>query len=207
MTDKVKKPVPSGPIVPKAAISGKVRIGDTIFDGARNQIWLDGEARSIEPRLVRLLEELCAAGGEPVGRDDLLSAISTASFAGDEALTQAISKLRQVLKDDPKSPRYIKTIPRKGYALIAPVMAADDRPVQTASTPAPALQAKPAFGPLTIGLLLVIALLLGVVIYFVQRPTDVEIELNGAGEQEFNTAREFIEQEDKAPTVDEEQKP
>lgn len=195
MTDKVEKPVMSGP-----GMSGKVRIGDTIFDSARNQIWLDGVSRTIEPRLVRLLEVLCAAGGEPVSRDALLSAISTASFAGDEALTQAISKLRHALNDDPKIPRYIKTIPRKGYALIAPVTVADDRPVPTVGAAAyePSPQGKQAFGPLAIGLLVIIALLLGVVIYYVQRPTDVEIELTGAGEQEFKAAREFIKKDDKA---------
>lgn len=185
MASKVEKPV----------MSGEVRIGDIIFDSARNQIWLDGKAQAIEPRLVRLLEELCAAPGEPVSRDALLSAISTVSFAGDEALTQAISKLRHVLQDDPKSPRYIKTIPRKGYALIAPVL-----PVEGRSQPAGegagaqfAPQGKQTFGPLAVGLLAVIAILLGVVAYLVQRPMDVELELQGAGEQEFEASREFIE--------------
>ncbi|SHO57971.1 winged helix-turn-helix domain-containing protein [Vibrio quintilis] len=39
----------------------------------------------------------------------------------DSSLTQAISTLRKMLKDSTKSPRYIKTVPKRGYQLIADV--------------------------------------------------------------------------------------
>jgi tetratricopeptide (TPR) repeat protein len=38
---------------------------------------------------------------------------------GDEALTQAIIKLRRALGDDPRAPRYVETIPKRGYRLVA----------------------------------------------------------------------------------------
>jgi cholera toxin transcriptional activator len=39
----------------------------------------------------------------------------------DSSLTQAISTLRKALKDSTKSPAYIKTVPKRGYQMIAPV--------------------------------------------------------------------------------------
>lgn len=80
----------------------------------------DSEIR-LEPRLIRLLTRLAAAHGEPVARELLLAEVSNLPYTGDEALTQAISKLRHALGDTAKSPQFIKTIPKRGYALIAPV--------------------------------------------------------------------------------------
>lgn len=106
-------------------IAGKrLQIGGVVFDPLRQEIIRDGSAQALEPRLVRLLEALCDAGGEPVTREALLAAVSAMPFSGDEALTQAMSRLRSALGDSSRAPQYIKTIPRRGYALIAPVSAA-----------------------------------------------------------------------------------
>ncbi len=43
------------------------------------------------------------------------------SIVGDEVLTQSVIKLRRALGDDPRSPSYIETIPKRGYRLIARV--------------------------------------------------------------------------------------
>ncbi|WP_262692855.1 winged helix-turn-helix domain-containing protein [Kordiimonas aestuarii] len=75
---------------------GRKLIGEVVFDPNGNRLLVGRETRPLEPRLVRLLEELCAVGGEPVTREALLEAVSSLPYAGDEALTQAISKLRQV---------------------------------------------------------------------------------------------------------------
>jgi TolB-like protein/Tfp pilus assembly protein PilF len=47
----------------------------------------------------------------------------------DNALTQAVSELRQGLGDDAAAPRYIKTIARRGYRFIAPVSADPEPPI------------------------------------------------------------------------------
>lgn len=97
-------------------------LGDVTVDGAHHTLTMqDGSEIRLEPRLIRLLARLAAAKGEPVLRDTLLAEVSSLPYTGDEALTQSISKLRQALGDTAKAPRFIKTIPRKGYALVAPV--------------------------------------------------------------------------------------
>lgn len=99
----------------------KIRIGEASVDVSKNQISVAGQTHQLEPRLMRVLLALCANAGEVVDREDLLSAVSSLPFAGDESLTQAISKLRTILDDSSKAPKYIKTIPRKGYLLLVPV--------------------------------------------------------------------------------------
>ena len=82
-------------------------------------------------RFRRGVREYAAIGdpAEMIGREELLSAVWPGVVVGDDALTQAIIKLRKALGDDAQEPRYIETIPKRGYRLIAPVQAvADPRP-------------------------------------------------------------------------------
>jgi hypothetical protein len=51
----------------------------------------------------------------------LLSAVWPGVVVGDEALSQAVTKLRKALGDDVRAPTYIETISKRGYRLIAPV--------------------------------------------------------------------------------------
>jgi len=157
-------------------LPAQVRIGDVIFDRQLNQIRRQNDVQSVEPRLVRLLEELCLAAGAPVSRTRLLEAVSTLPYASDEALTQAISKARRILDDDTREPRYIRTIPRKGYALVAPVSpwTEDSKEGQIVRR-----HVEPAwlFGGV---LVLVLAGL-----YLLVTLRQVEIEIADDGEQEF----------------------
>ena len=58
-----------------------------------------------------------------ITKDELLSAIWPDVTVTENALTQAISDLRQALGDDPSSPTYIQTVARRGYRFIAAVEA------------------------------------------------------------------------------------
>lgn len=96
-------------------------VGPVIVDSLKNSLINEGVEQLIEPRLMRLLILLARNQGTPVHRDDLLAEISDTAYPSDEALTQAISKLRRALGDQTKSPVFIKTVPKRGYMLIAPV--------------------------------------------------------------------------------------
>jgi DNA-binding winged helix-turn-helix (wHTH) protein len=41
-------------------------------------------------------------------------------------MPDAIRKIRQVLKDDPERPRFVRTVAGKGYRFIAPIVQADE---------------------------------------------------------------------------------
>lgn len=64
----------------------------------------------------------------------------------DSSLTQAISTLRKALKDSTKSPAFIKTVPKRGYQMIAPVSLYDE-PVCCASEESAFAEEEPLYRP------------------------------------------------------------
>jgi len=56
-------------------------------------------------------------------RQEILDAVWPETFITEEVLTNAIWELRQALGGDARKPRYIRTVPRRGYGLVAPVAA------------------------------------------------------------------------------------
>ncbi len=75
---------------------------------------------------MEVLMQLADHGGQVVSREELLDKVWPGVVVGDEALTQGVIKLRRALGDDPRSPSYIETIPKRGYRLIAPVAKAGE---------------------------------------------------------------------------------
>ena len=91
-----------------------ISLGEARYDPrARAVSSRAGEAR-LEPRVADLLDRLIARAGDTVEREELLDSV-WGDEGSDEALTQAVSKLRAVLGDKD----LIRTEPRRGYALIA----------------------------------------------------------------------------------------
>ena len=79
----------------------------------------------------RVLEELVSRPGELVTREHLIGRLWPKGIIDFETgLNSAVRKLRLALEDDADAPRYIETIPRKGYRFIGRVL----RPQQEAST-------------------------------------------------------------------------
>ena len=118
-----------------------LRIGDWILDAALNELRRDDAAIRLEPKAIELLAFLAQRPAEVVGRETLLAAVWPGVVVGDDSLTQAVIKLRRALGDDAQRPRYIETIPKRGYRLIAAVGAvgaASARPVAAHATEVPA---------------------------------------------------------------------
>src|SRR5246127_4197138 len=94
-----------------------------------------------QPFLV--LKILVARPGEIVSREELRSQIWSAdTFVDfDNGLNTAINKLREALGDSADSPRFIETLPRRGYRVIAPVTDVDGT---TRGSPAEVRAATPA---------------------------------------------------------------
>ena len=100
------------------------RIGDwKLLAGRSELVHVDGSRRRLTPQMMTLLILLLQRRDEVVSREALLDAYWGAGNGSDEALTKAISDLRRLLGDTSGSPRYIRTVPRLGYRLVAPVSA------------------------------------------------------------------------------------
>lgn len=85
----------------------------------------DGPALRLEPKVVEVLGYLAARAGEVVPRKELLEALWPGLVVGDESLTQTVIKLRKALGDPAREARYVETIAKRGYRLIAPVRFAE----------------------------------------------------------------------------------
>jgi DNA-binding winged helix-turn-helix (wHTH) protein/tetratricopeptide (TPR) repeat protein len=83
----------------------------------------NGRRLKLQEQPFQVLLALIEQPGEVVSRDDLRQRLWPAdTFVDfDNGLNIAVRKLRQALDDDPEKPRYIETLPRRGYRFIAPV--------------------------------------------------------------------------------------
>jgi predicted ATPase len=78
----------------------------------------------LKPKPFAILGHLVEHAGRLVSQDELLDAVWPDTHVEPEVLKRHIFEIRNVLGDDPKSPRYIETLSRRGYLFIAPVRTA-----------------------------------------------------------------------------------
>lgn len=84
-------------------------------------LFLEGKPVTITPKAFDLLQILVENHGRLVERDKLLDAIWADSFVEEGNLTFTIRLLRKTLGDKTKDPRFIETVPKRGYRFISPV--------------------------------------------------------------------------------------
>ena len=106
-------------------VTPPLRIGDWWINRATNEIGRADQTVRLEPKVMEVLIVLAEHARAVLTREELLAAVWPGVVVGDEALTQSIIKLRRALGDNPRSPAFIETIPKRGYRLIAPVAEAD----------------------------------------------------------------------------------
>ncbi len=94
-------------------------VGAWRFDPARNALLRNGEARSLEFRAARLLELLCRRRGEVVSQEEIVAAVWQGRRLSDNTVAVVISNLRKELGDDARAPRFIETVSKRGYRLLA----------------------------------------------------------------------------------------
>jgi DNA-binding winged helix-turn-helix (wHTH) protein len=76
-------------------------------------------------RALALLERLVERRGELVSKGDLLRSVWGETHVTASSLTEAMSRLRAVLGDDPARPSYVETLPGRGYRFVAKVRSSD----------------------------------------------------------------------------------
>jgi DNA-binding winged helix-turn-helix (wHTH) protein len=99
------------------------RFGTYEVDPHAGELRKSGVRIKVQQQPFKLLEILLEHPGEVVTREDLRSRIWPESSFGDfdQAVNVAIAKLRSALSDSADNPRYVETIPRRGYRFIAQV--------------------------------------------------------------------------------------
>jgi DNA-binding winged helix-turn-helix (wHTH) protein/tetratricopeptide (TPR) repeat protein len=97
------------------------QFGPFALDAAAFRLTKDGQPVSASPKVLDLLRYLLDRPAALVTKDELFKAIWPDVIVSDNALTQAVSELRQLLGDDPAKPTYIQTVARRGYRFVATV--------------------------------------------------------------------------------------
>jgi eukaryotic-like serine/threonine-protein kinase len=118
------------------ATRSRFRIGGALVQPDRLIVSIDGRDIALEPRMMEVLVALAEHAGEVVTAEQLLIEVWRGTFYGDNPVHKAIAYLRRVLGDDLKSPRYIETIRKRGYRLVAKVAYPEDYRRVTAQTAA-----------------------------------------------------------------------
>src|ERR1700691_5450686 len=117
-----------------------VRFGTYEVSLQSGEVRKSGLRIRIQQQPLKLLEILLERPGEVVTREELRSRVWAEESFGDfdQAVNIAIAKLRSALGDSAENPRFIETLPKRGYRFIADVSVvdADTRQKRPESPPA-----------------------------------------------------------------------
>ena len=104
-----------------------VRFGSFVFDPVRLELSRDGRPIKLQPQPAQVLATLLAHAGSPVSRDELRQAVwRDDTFVDfDRGLNFCIAQIRTALDDDAAAPRFVRTLPKRGYEFICPVEIVD----------------------------------------------------------------------------------
>jgi eukaryotic-like serine/threonine-protein kinase len=82
-----------------------------------------GEVVHLEPRVMDVLQFLAARPGQVCSKDEIIQSVWRDTFVTDDALSRCVVELRRVFLDHPQDSRVIRTVPKRGYSLVAAVQA------------------------------------------------------------------------------------
>jgi DNA-binding winged helix-turn-helix (wHTH) protein/tetratricopeptide (TPR) repeat protein len=108
------------------------KVGDWVVDDQTDTIARGELRRKLERRAMAVLTHLAERAGQVVSKDELLDSVWGGAAVSDHSVAIAISQLRRALDDAHSPAKYIETIPKRGYRLVATVT---DPPVENQMTP------------------------------------------------------------------------
>ena len=123
---------------------GVIRFGDFALDLRTGELFANGTGIVLPQQLFQLLAMLIAHRGDLVTRDQLRHELWPGDTFVDfePSLNAAVRRLREVLGDSADTPRFIETLPRRGYRFIAPV---NDGPAVMPVAPPPVVAAESSY--------------------------------------------------------------
>ncbi len=119
----------------QGSASTSFTVGEWQVEPLLSTITTDGRRLRLERKPMQVLSRLALAAPGPVTRPDLRSAVWPDVYASDQALTRCIVALRRAFGDSASRPRYLQTIPKVGYRIIAPVTFVDRESAWAAAFP------------------------------------------------------------------------
>lgn len=122
----------------------RYRFADFVLSPRQRTLVRAGEPLPLIPRYFDLLRFLIERRADAVHRRDIFDGVWTDVIVSDSALSQAIRTLRRTLGDDPREPRYIRTVSRHGYQFVCvDLVEEDDDGSAVAAPPTASIPATP----------------------------------------------------------------
>jgi eukaryotic-like serine/threonine-protein kinase len=149
----------------KTQPAASLRFGAFELDLRAGELRKKGVRIRLQEQPLQVLAVLLQHAGGVVTREELRSEIWTVdTFVDfDNSLNTAVNKLREALGDSSENPRFIETLPRRGYRFIAPVTSNGQKALDTRSSPPSHTRSWKIVIP--VSLLLIAALLAGALIW------------------------------------------
>ena len=120
-SDTYIESVPLTPKTPRDLSTSGFWLHDWCVYPDLDRISRDGATVHLEPKVMDLLVYLARHTGQVVSKNDIIDAVWEGHIVANSALSRCMALLRGALGDDARQPRYIETIPKRGYRLIAPI--------------------------------------------------------------------------------------
>jgi DNA-binding winged helix-turn-helix (wHTH) protein/tetratricopeptide (TPR) repeat protein len=114
--------------LPAARPGGPFRIGEWTVHPERNLLESPDASHRLEPKAMDTLVVLAGRAGEVVTKDALIDGVWEGRIISEGTLTNTVAELRSALGDDARRPRYIETIPKRGYRLLCQVEPVEEAP-------------------------------------------------------------------------------
>lgn len=122
----------------------RYRFSEFTLSPQRRLLVRDGREVPLIPRYFDLLLLLIERRREAVHRREIFDRVWTDVIVSDSALSQAVRTIRRTLGDDPREPRFIRTVSRHGYRFVFPdVIEEEDVDAAPSASPMPAPAAPP----------------------------------------------------------------
>jgi DNA-binding winged helix-turn-helix (wHTH) protein len=94
----------------------RLSFGDCVFDGHTRELVRAGVAVHVPPKTFQLLEILLEQRPGAVSKTSLMEALWPGVFVAEGNLARLVAELREMIGDDAQAPRFVRTVPRFGYA-------------------------------------------------------------------------------------------
>jgi eukaryotic-like serine/threonine-protein kinase len=121
----------------QATIARRARLGSFELDLGAGELRKDGRALVLQEQPFRVLRMLMLRPGKLVTREEIRKELwpNDTVVGFDQGINTAIRKLREAFGDSAEKPRYIETVARRGYRLIAPMEWVESSPVSPSVPP------------------------------------------------------------------------
>lgn len=106
----------------------RVSFGDCVLDLERRELVRGGEEVHLTPKALELLALLVAERPRAVAKNEIHDRLWPGTFVSESNLTTLVTELRAGLRDTARSPRYVKTVHRFGYAFCGSAIELSKRP-------------------------------------------------------------------------------